>query len=156
VSRGTKDIVSGVVLLGLAIAMLVAGLGIKRTLLVGVGSGFGPSLVALLLAWVSTCILAQGLAARSTQAAEPPEGGRGDGRRTLATFVLIAVYVALLEKVGFLIMTFAYLVGQFLVMAPPSARHPLRFVAIGALVVLVSYYTFVKGFDLMLPAGLFP
>jgi putative tricarboxylic transport membrane protein len=151
-----KDIVSGAVLLGLAVAMLAAGLGIKRTLLVGVGSGFGPSLVALLLAWVSICILARGLAARSAPAAETREGDRGGGSRTLATFVLIAVYVALLERVGFLIMTFTYLVGQFLVLAPPGARHLVRFVTVAAIVALVSYYTFVKGFDLMLPAGLLP
>jgi putative tricarboxylic transport membrane protein len=71
------------------------------------------------------------------------------------TLGLVAVYIALLESVGFPIMTALYLYAQFIVLTPleQNANHLLY-----AVIALVSsaliFVTFRQGFDLMLPTGL--
>lgn len=71
------------------------------------------------------------------------------------TLGLVAVYIALLESVGFPIMTALYLYVQFIVLTPleQKANHLLY-----AVIALVSsaliFVTFRQGFDLMLPTGL--
>jgi len=149
---GVKDIVSGGALFGLAVAMLVGALGIKKTLLVGVGSDFAPLLVATLLIWMSASIIVRGVRALPAEAGKPA-GTAGGGRPAAATFVLIAFYVALLERVGFIITTALYLVGQFYVMAPREDRRPVKFVVVAVAVAVATYYIFVAAFDLMLPSG---
>jgi putative tricarboxylic transport membrane protein len=146
--------VSGSVLFALAVAMFIASLGIKKMLVVGVGSGFAPRLAAVLLAWVSVGIVVKGFRALSTDTERRRDRTPGGGGLAFATFVLIVLYIGLLEKVGFIMMTFVYLIGQFYVLAPKGDRHLISFIIVGAMVALAIYYTFVKVFDLMLPAGL--
>lgn len=71
------------------------------------------------------------------------------------TVGLIVVYVALMDAVGFPIMTALYLYAQFLVLTPAS-RKP-RYVLYGMVAVVSSaviYVTFRYALDLMLPVGL--
>lgn len=73
----------------------------------------------------------------------------------IKTLGLIGIYMALLEMVGFVIMTVLYLYAQFIVLTPREQKvnHPAY-----AVIALVSsaliYATFRQGFDLMLPTGL--
>jgi len=71
------------------------------------------------------------------------------------TLGLVAVYVALLESVGFPIMTALYLYAQFIVLTPleQKANHLLYAVIALASSALI-FVTFRQGFDLMLPTGL--
>jgi len=147
-----KDIVSGGVLFGLAVAMGVGASGIKKTLLIGVGSAFVPLLVAALLAWMGVSVLVQGVRALPGDAGKPRAAG-GGGRLAAVTFVLIALYVGLLERVGFMLTTILYLIGQFYVLAPKAERRPVKFVVVAVAVAVATYYIFVSAFDLMLPAG---
>lgn len=72
----------------------------------------------------------------------------------LKTLALIAIYIALLETVGFLIITVLYLYAQFIVITPRDQKVNHLTYAIIAVIASVSiYFTFRHGFDLMLPAG---
>jgi putative tricarboxylic transport membrane protein len=69
------------------------------------------------------------------------------------TFVLIFLYLALLEPLGFLLSTAVYLFFQFIVLSRKKPNLPLY----GLLSISTSaivYYLFVKVFILFLPAGI--
>ena len=154
--KSQKDLVSGFVLLGFSALMFGVSLNIKKVLMVGIGSGFVPAMVAACLAVTSVCVIARGYRDRRSEKEALP-GAAGDGKNWLpvvATFCLIALYIAFLEKVGFLLMTTLYLFGQFWVLAGRNHRRVVMFLIISAVASLTIYYTFVKAFDLMLPAGI--
>jgi putative tricarboxylic transport membrane protein len=154
--NGQKDIFSGFVLLVFSALMFGVSLNIKKVLMVGIGSGFVPAMVAAFLAATSVCIIVKGY--RDSRSGNGVSRGAAEhGKNWLpvvATFCLIAFYIALLEKVGFLLMTTFYLFGQFWVLAGRNHRRAVMFLIVSAVVSLTIYYTFVKAFDLMLPAGI--
>jgi putative tricarboxylic transport membrane protein len=59
-----------------------------------------------------------------------------------------------LPYLGFLIMTTVYLFFQMSIMCAREKRKPVMFVVISAIASVVVYFTFVKVFSLMLPAGI--
>ena len=70
------------------------------------------------------------------------------------TLGLIAVYVALLQKVGFPIMTVLYLYAQFIVITPREQKvNHLLYIVIAVVASAAIFVTFRQGFDLMLPTG---
>ena len=93
-------------------------------------------------------------------AADPDEdAGTGDGSppdypTVFKTLGLIAVYVALLQKVGFPIMTALYLYVQFIVITPREQKiNHISYVIIAVVTSAAIFYLFRQGFDLMLPTG---
>lgn len=155
-TKAMKDVVSGSLLLVLAAAIFVAAFDIEKVLPVGVGSGFFPKVVAVVLAMVAGLILAQGLRAAVREGRRPASTApaNGAGRVVAATLVLIGFYVGCLEPLGFIPTTFLYLFGQFAVLAPKGRRNPTAFAAVAAIVSVGTYYTFLTVFDLMLPTGI--
>jgi len=85
---------------------------------------------------------------------DPTAGTAPDYPTVFKTLGLIAVYVALLDKVGFPIMTALYLYLQFIVITPreQKVRHGL-YVVIALISSAAIFYLFRQGFDLMLPTG---
>ena len=152
--KGTKDIVSGAVLLVLAIAMLSTSLQIKKVTPIGVSSGFVPALVAMLLAAISLIIIFNGYRALQTDSAKRDRLLPSQLGTVLGTFFAIGIYVFCLGAVGFLVSTFVYLVAQIGILSPPRERHWLKFAAISGVVTAVVYYVFLEVFDLLLPVGI--
>ncbi|NQD95501.1 tripartite tricarboxylate transporter TctB family protein [Pseudomonas sp. CrR25] len=73
----------------------------------------------------------------------------------IKTLGLIGIYMALLEPVGFVIMTVLYLYLQFIVLTPREQKvHHLTYAVIALVSSALIFATFRQGFDLMLPAGL--
>jgi putative tricarboxylic transport membrane protein len=80
---------------------------------------------------------------------------RIDYATVLRTVGLIIGYVALIDYVGFPIMTARYLYAQFLVLTPSGDKTPhLLYGAIAIVAAAAIHVTFRFGFDLMLPTGL--
>jgi|GEM_PF-1029702 hypothetical protein len=152
---GYKDLVSGGVLLSVAVLMFWAASKVPRVLALGIDSGFVPRFLAICLACTCVPILYRGIRELSQRPPpSSPDVQRGGGLLILATFLLVAMYIGLLEKIGFLLMTSVYLVGQFSILAGRGHRRPVIFVVAAILVSVAIYYTFVKVFNLMLPAGI--
>lgn len=154
-----KDIVGGVLWLGVALVMYAASFEMK-TLVIGaasssfVGSGFMPRLVAVLMAFFSALIIWRGF--RNLRLS--PVSKAGDKINWLPEYLPVAVsvgllvlYIVLMEKVGFLIMTIIYLFGQMLILSAPDHRRPVMFLIISVLGAVGIYYTFTEVFMLMLP-----
>ncbi|MBS1230908.1 MAG: hypothetical protein H6R17_4185 [Proteobacteria bacterium] len=86
----------------------------------------------------------------SAKQAEQP-----DYSTVLKTLGLIVAYAALLEPVGFPIMTIVYLFTQFIVLTPADKK--ISYLTYGIISVITSaavFTTFRYAFDMMLPVGL--
>jgi putative tricarboxylic transport membrane protein len=92
-------------------------------------------------------------AAEVDEPAQPSDAP--DYATVLKTLALVAVYVALLQSVGFPIMTALYLYAQFIVLTPLEQRaNHLLYALIAIISSAAIFFTFRQGFDLMLPTGL--
>lgn len=164
-----KDLVPGIVLAFFSIIYLVMATQIETF------SGSGATAMnartipyfwggCLLL--LSLILVVRGLKARKKELAE--NGGKAvkgegnflkDNREIILTFILLAIYIALLEPVGFLIMTAVYLIGQILILTPKDKRTGKRSIIITVVVSVAAAfiidYVFVCLLKVMLPLGIF-
>lgn len=154
-----KDILGGIFWVVVATTMYNASFNI-RALTIGagssglVGSGFMPRMVAIGMIILGAVVIFQGI--KKLQALS---GGivceklsfREQYLPVVVSMVLLIAYVGLMEQVGFMIMTVAYLFGQMYVLAADEHRRPVMFLAISIISAAAIYYTFVEVFQLMLP-----
>lgn len=149
-----KELVVGAVMLCAGLFYLILTMNLPRK------GTIDASTVPYVLA-VSLCLLGflQLLGARKAvrPEADPDEGASSapaDYTTVLKTLALVAIYIALLETVGFLIMTVLYLYAQFIVLTPHDQKVKHLSYAITAVIASIAiYFTFRHGFDLLLPAG---
>jgi hypothetical protein len=154
-NRKYLDIVSGTAVLLLAAALYIGSTGIKSLDVSRFGSGFFPSIVAGLLAILGLVIVAGGIRqARGPDQKSADKDGKPRPWAVVATFVLMAAYAAFLPTLGFLVSTGVYLFVQMLLLVPSDKRNFGLFGIISVVTAVVVYYTFVKVFQLMLPAGI--
>ncbi len=158
-----KEVLSGIVFLLLCVAVYHSS-GSIRVFAPNSGSyinaQFFPKLISAALGIVSVFQIVSGI--RSVHAAAPSEEGvssggmsRGGMLRIVATLVLLALYVALMKDVGFLIMTALYIFVQALILTPGD-RVRLPFIT-GLAVISSSliYFLFVNVLSMMLPRAPF-
>jgi putative tricarboxylic transport membrane protein len=159
--RKHKALIAAVALLILAIAYIVGAANIRIYKGAGassVGSAFYPRVLGWLLAALS--VIQIGTALRKTLSSAkkgidtPAKQKETSFLSIAAVVILTAVYIALLEIVGFLIMSALYLFGMMFVLAPKAQRKPLVAAIISVVASNAVYFTFVKGFSLLLPAGI--
>jgi len=153
-----RDLFIGIGFLLLSIGVWIASFSIKRLVVSRIGSAFVPQLAASLLGILSIILIVQSVAAKSkavpeASQKEKPEVSAESRKRVLLTFLLILLYLALLEPVGFLITTAFYLFFQFLVLSRKKPNLPL-YGLIAVSTSIIVYYLFVKVFILFLPAGI--
>ncbi len=160
------DLASGIAFLALSITVFVGAQNVKTLAVSSIGSGFFPSVVSVLLAITSIAIIAGGVfQARKAEPAAAPETKSSAEKKpsaeekprvwaVLVTFILMAAYALLITKVGFLITTTMYLFIQINILSPKQSRKQLMFAIISVVSAIAIYYTFVKVFNLMLPAGI--
>lgn len=171
-----RDLIAGLVLLAFAVLIYVSSFSIRTLVMTTVvGPGFMPRLGALGLGVLSLATVVQSLLRlraasassrlSSTDAAAPapPEpdaptplaaaGGRR-GRAVLLTFLLLILYLGLLNRLGFLLSTAGYLFGQFWVLAGQRKRRFWLWALLGIGISAFVYYLFRRVFILMLPEGI--
>ncbi|MFQ3621011.1 MAG: tripartite tricarboxylate transporter TctB family protein, partial [Spirochaetales bacterium] len=116
---------------------------------------------ATLLAILSLVLMVQSVTKKASSRADGTSiGGELDidaqkkrRKRVQLTFLLILLYLILLEPIGFLITTTLYLFFQFWVLSKGKPKLPLY----GIIAILTSlgvYYLFVRVFILFLPPGI--
>ncbi len=156
-----KEVVSGVVFLLLSVGAYFGADGI-RVFAPNSGSyinaQFFPKLIAGALALVSVFQVLYGV--HSLQPAGRSKGNGTDMNRSgmlriVATLVLLALYVALMKDVGFLIMTIVYIFGQALILTPKDRVNVPFITCLAVISSSVVYFMFVNVFSLMLPRAPF-
>lgn len=156
-----KDIIGGLFWILVAAVMYNASFGI-RILAVGsgstsfVGSGFMPRVIAVGMMIFGAIVVWQGIkklraSAANTCAKEQGLALRDQYLPVVVSMGLLVLYIAFMEKAGFMIMTAIYLFGQMFILASAEHRKPVMFLVISVVSATAIYYTFVEVFQLMLP-----
>ncbi len=160
--KNNKPLVAALFLLFLAILYLLGANGIhiyKGAGASSVGSAFYPRVLGWLL--LGLCVI-QVLTVLKQRTAKPvEEKERAEESENppnyitiLLTIVSTGAYIALLEPIGFLIMSALYLFVLILILSPKQKRK-IRFAALLSLTSsIIIYFLFVKGFSLVLPSGI--
>ncbi|NDO45370.1 tripartite tricarboxylate transporter TctB family protein [Clostridium sp. MD294] len=76
-------------------------------------------------------------------------------REIVATFLSLAIYIALLEPIGFLIMTAVYLFVQTLILTPKEKRNYILTLISSIVIAVALDYIFVCLLNVLLPLGIF-
>jgi putative tricarboxylic transport membrane protein len=151
-----KELLVGALMLGAGLFYLFLTINLPR-------KGFIDASTVPYVLSVGLCLLGIMQLVISAKATRPttdpdaeaePSDGHPDYPTVFKTLGLIAVYVALLQKVGFPIMTVLYLYAQFIVITPREQKvNHLLYLIIAVVASAVIFVTFRQGFDLMLPTG---
>jgi hypothetical protein len=155
-----KDLCSGLFLTLLGFAFFISSFGIPRGAEMGVGADFMPKVLSVLLLLLGGLITLQARNRVSDQAGvekapdavEPPRNE--NGRSLPLSLLYLALFIVLLDRIGFIVMTFLYAFFQILLFAPREKRNYILFGIIAAVLTILVYFIFVKGFKMMLPGGI--
>ena len=161
-----KNLIPGIVLTIFSIIYLVLTSQIKK--FSGLGSDplgaraipylWGISLLLLSLILVVRGIKQRNLAIKNNTLVKSELNFTGmikENREIVLTFVSLAVYIALLEPVGFLIMTAVYLFVQTLILTPKEKRNYIVTLITSIVIAVALDYVFVCLLNVLLPLGIF-
>ena len=154
------DIVVGVFFMVLSAALIVMAKMLPKSKVMDIGPDFMPlviGVVAFMLAAILTFLSVKNFKMRAKEL-EGVEIAECDYKRVLSSIILVLVYVFILQPVGFIISTMAYLLLQMLVLSPDDERdkkHVIRLIVIDIVFTLVVFFLFRYGFKIVLPAGIF-
>ncbi len=150
-----RDFISGLFLLILS-GLYISQIGTIKIIDSGsVDAAFIPKLIAGALLFLSVCMILSSVYTLKTGEIE-----EGDSEKTLwgpvvLTAALLLVYVALFERIGFLITTALYLFAQLLVLAPErNVKKTVQYAVSSVISAFILQYIFVHLLYVMLPEGL--
>jgi len=153
------DIISGSFVLLVAIGLFIASANIKQFNVVKLGADFVPRLTAVFLVILGIALIVNGVKSLKeiknleTKQEEKKEE-TPDYISVAVTLILLLIYVILLEKIGFIIMTSLFLFIQFIILSAKSQRKYMQFALISMITSVSAYYLFVSVFQVMIPAGI--
>lgn len=116
-----------------------------------IGSMYTPKLLCLCLLVLGAVKLL--FALRENAAAEEIKVDKKKLVTGVCTIVLIGLYCILFKSLGFVIVTFCYLVGQMALFFPQPKRRWGQIVLIAFLTTTAAYLIFSVAFNLILPLG---
>lgn len=154
-----RDGIAGILCLGLSIAMLVMTRGLPQSALVPIGPDFYPRIVLGITAVLSAILVLADVyqAWRRRGAAVPVAAAALPARNyklVTLTFVLFALYVALLPFAGYRIATFLFVAAQQVALEPPTSPRRWSVVVITAIATsLATYLVFEHYLQVLLPRG---
>lgn len=123
-----------------------------------INSGTIPKIWGGCLLVLSIVLIVRGLRNKVKNIADAKKMSVGellkDKWEVLATFILLTIYIALMDYAGFIISSFIYLFIQIIILTPSGKRN-YKLAGVLALVFSVSiYYVFVEWLMVLLPAGI--
>ena len=150
-NKGKNDLFSGIVLGGFAIAYLIGAAMIKIPKMLSaslLNASSVPKLWGVLLLILGIVLIVRGLhvmkaekaagnAPEKKTASDAAKGFWADNRAVVEMFVVLLVYIALIQPVGFLISTFLFLFAEFNILTYKEDRK-LGFSVVFALVCAVG------------------
>ena len=148
--RLSRDVVAGLLCLGLSLVLLYMTLGMPRSPLVPIGPDFYPRLVLGATAVLSVALIVIGLAAPARAAPGTPR----NYRLVTLTFAAFGVYVGLLPQLGFRAATLLFVAALQAILDPPrDARRLSTIAAVALITTLATYYVFEHYLSVLLPRG---
>ncbi len=161
-----KNLIPGIVLTIFSIIYLVLTSQIKKFSGLGsdpLGARAIPYLSVISLLVLSLILVVRGIKQRNLAIKNNTlvkselnfTGMIKENREIVLTFVSLAVYIALLEPVGFLIMTAVYLFVQTLILTPKEKRNYIVTLITSIVIAVALDYVFVCLLNVLLPLGIF-
>ena len=154
------DIIVGGFFMILSAGMMIMAKMLPKSTVMEIGPDFMPmciGAVTFVLAAVLAFLNIKNLKMRKAEA-EAMVKEDLDYKRMLTSFMLILVYVYLLQPVGFIITTILYLPFQMYVLAPDdkkTKKDVVQLTVTSFLFTFVVFFLFRYGFKIILPAGIF-
>jgi putative tricarboxylic transport membrane protein len=154
-----RDGIAGLIGLATSLFLLPFSFGLPKLPIVPIGPGFYPALVLVFMALASLVLVLQDLVAqRHAPAAvsdEPaPAQPKRNYRLVLASFVVVAIYIALLPLLGFRIATALFVAAFQLVLERPTTMRQWAIqLAIAVGTAAVTYLVFERYLSVILPRG---
>lgn len=153
-----KSIVAGFVFLALSIALMIGAYMIKLDQQTDIGANFMPMVCGIVLCILSVTLIftsAVSLKSAGASAAVGEDEVPPDNKSVLLTIMLLLVYVALLEPIGFVICSIFYLFFQMIILEVElTKKKVILFAIISIAVAIIIFNIFYNLFDLMLPLGI--
>lgn len=146
-----KNILISVLFLIFGAFLIYQSSGIKQRMPNDMGSGFFPMVVGVSI--IAMSIIRFITAIKEADGAA--KKGRGDVVGGIATIVLIGLYVAAFNDIGFIITTFLFLLAEMLVLTPKEKRSMPVILAISVIAPIAIYALFVYAINSPLPKGIF-
>ncbi|MCG1009741.1 tripartite tricarboxylate transporter TctB family protein [Salinicoccus sp. ID82-1] len=176
-SSRKMDIISGAVLLVLAIGLFISTLSFQQMTVAKIGSAFFPQVASIGIGVLSLIMMITAFLKKPVKEDHAAETG-ADGTLAVSeeqhiaddtsekedkkhyglvglTLLLLIAYVAVMSLLGFIISTSLYLFIQMVIMA--TQRDKMKYIIFAVLSIASSvliYWIFKGFFNLMLPAGL--
>lgn len=152
-----KDLISGTVLLLLAIAVFARASTITSKFPTGVDSGFFPERCAAVLALLALAILFRAL--RREERGNDPAGSEdavpAETGHACLVFAAMVAYAVLLPLLGFILATLLFIAAMLLLMSASGQRNLPAFAATTLIVTFAVFAIFTFGFGVVLPDGPF-
>ena len=154
------DMIVGGFFMILSAGMMIMAKMLPKSTIMDIGPDFMPmciGLVTFILAAALAFLNLKNLKMRTAEA-ENMEKEELDYKRMLTSFMLILVYVYLLQPVGFIVTTILYLPLQMYVLAPDEKKTKkdiIQLAVISVIFTFVVFFLFRYGFKIILPAGIF-
>ena len=152
-----KDLILGIVLLALSIAYTIMARQIKtRPKMVPsyANSQIIPTLLGILLAILSVCLIFQGVRKlKNGEAVAEKKMSRVDLLSIVLTFAAMCVYILILPTLGFMLSTMIFLFAQITILAPKEKRNYLLFAIVAVVFTALAFVAFRIGLTQMLPRG---
>jgi hypothetical protein len=154
------DMIVGGFFMILSAGMMIMAKMLPKSTIMDIGPDFMPmciGLVTFVLAAALAFLNLKNLKMRTAEA-EKMEKEELDYKRMLTSFMLILVYVYLLQPVGFIVTTILYLPLQMYVLAPDEKKTKKDIIQLAVTSVIftfVVFFLFRYGFKIILPAGIF-
>lgn len=162
--RNKRDIITGGILAVISVAYIMASFSIKvfegagRTV---INAGTIPRIWGVCLLILSVILM---IRRGSPENAEEDGAAFGKNAAVKAwlynnyavagTLILMAGYIFLMSKIGYLLDTFVYLIIQILLLSPKEEKNWMAAVGISAAVAVGTCYVFTHLLGVPLPAGI--
>jgi putative tricarboxylic transport membrane protein len=154
-----RDGIAGLIGLATSLFLLPFSFGLPKLPIVPIGPGFYPALVLGFMALTSLVLVLQDVVAqRRVVPVEAQEPAAAQPKRNyglvLASFVVVAIYIALLPLLGFRIATGLFVAGfQMVLERPTTLRQWAIQLAIAIGTAAVTYLVFERYLSVILPRG---
>ncbi|NNJ28392.1 tripartite tricarboxylate transporter TctB family protein [Lacrimispora defluvii] len=158
--RKYGDMIVGGFFMILSAGMMIMAKMLPKSAIMDIGPDFMPmciGLVTFVLAAALAFLNLKNLKMRTAEA-EKMDKEELDYKRMLTSFMLILVYVYLLQPVGFIVTTILYLPLQMYVLAPDekkTKKDMIQLAVTSVIFTFVVFFLFRYGFKIILPAGIF-
>lgn len=148
-----RDLVCSAIMLVFGIGMLVVAFTIPHKIASDVGSGYVPKFVAICIIVAAVAALVVTLLDKSAAAAAKYKFF-DDMKGGLGTLALMVAYMSLLQPIGFIVSSAAYLFAQILLLSDETNRKPILFAIISVLFPIAIDALFVFVIKMPLPKGI--